>query len=105
MPASSDRDPPPYNQATMSLKRKIKKKSKKVEVQKAQRPLKSHFRGGKRLYATYKGKDYRAWLFGSGTVEYNGKPYNSPTAAAKIFSHVVWRDEDVISNIIFRFYH
>jgi len=46
------------------------------------RPLKGLFPTGKCLYTTYKGKDYKAWVNSSGTIEFNGKRYDSPSSAA-----------------------
>lgn len=37
----------------------------------------------RRLYATYKGKDYKARVLSSGQIEYRGRRYDTPTAAAK----------------------
>jgi hypothetical protein len=47
-----------------------------------EKPLKGFFPNGKRLYATWKGKDFKAWVFSSGTVKFKGKLYDTPTAAA-----------------------
>lgn len=46
------------------------------------RPLKGRF-AGKRLYATHKGRDYRAVVHGSGRIKFNGNFYDSPSAAGK----------------------
>jgi len=55
-------------------KTKTRKFTKKVE-----RPLKGFFPTGKMLYRKYKGKNYKAWVNGNGTIKYNGKLYDSPS--------------------------
>ena len=62
----------------MLFRSKRREKAKGVE-----RPLKGMFPGGKVIYATYKGKEYKAWVFGGGSIKFNGKLYNSPSTAAK----------------------
>lgn len=54
---------------------------KKVSKAKADKPLKGYFPTGKCIYATYKGKDYKAWVFRTGTIKYDGKLYDSPSTA------------------------
>ena len=39
--------------------------------------------GGKRIYATYRGKDYKAVVYNNGRIKFNGQFYDSPSAAAK----------------------
>lgn len=48
----------------------------------ADRSLKGSF-AAKRLYATYKGRSYRAIVYRSGRIKLGGRFYNSPSAAAK----------------------
>ena len=67
---------------TATTKKKTSAK-KKVSKAKADKPLKGYFPGGKRIYATYKGKDYKAWVYKTGTIKYNGNLYNSPSTAGK----------------------
>lgn len=57
-----------------------KKKSSKSKTEK---PLKGLFPNGKRLFGFYKGYEYRAWVFRSGTVKYDGQLYDSPSGAGK----------------------
>ncbi len=69
-----------------AIKVKPKKKTTaNVKSLKNKKPLKEVFPKGKRLCATYKGKEYKAWVFKSGTVKLksNGQLYNSPSAASK----------------------
>lgn len=63
-------------------KRKTKKKRTKRSRSK-DKPLRDVFPQGKRLYTNYKGKQYKAWVFRSGTVKVNGKLYDSPSSAGK----------------------
>lgn len=58
----------------------VKNTVKKV---KAERPLRGVFSGGKIIYATYKGKEYKAWVLSNGGIKYKGQIYATPTAAAK----------------------
>ena len=64
-----------------TTKKKTKRRTTKT---KAEKPLKGLFRNGKRLWGSYKGKDYKAWVFRSGTVKFNGELYASPSAAGKV---------------------
>ena len=50
---------------------------------KVERPLKGVFSGGKVIYATYKGKDYKAWVVSNGSIKYDGKSYATPSGAGK----------------------
>lgn len=59
---------------------------KTAEAKKNAKRLSGAFRAGKCIYATYKGKDHKAWVFNSGTIKYSGQLYNSPTAAAKVIT-------------------
>jgi hypothetical protein len=65
------------------VKIKSASKTKRKGSTKKNRPLKGFFPGGKRLYATYKGKDYKAWVYGGGSIKLNGIRYDNPSAAAK----------------------
>lgn len=60
---------------------KSKKKIKTTSNKQKEKPLKGFFPGGKRIYVTYKGKDFKAWVFRSGTIKYDGKLYDSPSTA------------------------
>jgi hypothetical protein len=96
----------PEEATKRKTKKKVKKKSKKIKVQKVERPLKGLFPGGKRLYATYKGTDYKAWVYRSGTIKYNSQLYNSPTGAAKaVVGRMVngwrfWKYKDEKGNVV-----
>jgi hypothetical protein len=58
--------------------KKHRRKGKEVE-----RPLRGKFPGGKVIYASYKGKDYKAWVRANGGIRYNGRTYDSPSGAGK----------------------
>ena len=62
-------------------RRKVKKRRKKAEG--VERPLKGTFPGGKVIYATYKGKEYKAWVYGGGTIKMipSGQLFDSPSMA------------------------
>lgn len=62
-------------------KKKLKTSSSARKT--ADNPLKGLFPGGKRYYAAYKNKEYKAVVMRSGTIKYNGQLYDTPTAAAK----------------------
>jgi hypothetical protein len=64
---------------------KLKKKTKRrfTKTPKSDRPLKGVFSGGKVIYATYKGKEYKAWVLANGGIKYNGQIYATPSAAGK----------------------
>jgi len=63
---------------TVKKKRKRKRKRKGVE-----RPLDGTFPGGKVIYATYKGKEYKAWVRTNGGIRFKGETYDAPSGAAK----------------------
>ncbi len=63
-------------------KKKTKRKQKRVTA-KTDRPLKGIFPKGKRLFATYKGKEYKAWVYGGGSIKFDGQLYGSPSSASK----------------------
>jgi len=63
-------------------RRKVKRK-KAGGGDRVDRPLKGIVGGGKRIYATYKGKDYKAVVYNNGRIKFNGQFYDSPSAAGK----------------------
>jgi len=66
-------------------KKAAKKKTKTRAVsKKVDRPLKGLLGGGKRLYANYKGKMYKAWVFNNGRIKYDGKIYDSPSTVGSV---------------------
>jgi hypothetical protein len=48
----------------------------------ADRSLRGMFSGGKRIYAHYRGRAYKAWVFPNGRIKFNGDHYDSPSAVA-----------------------
>ena len=56
---------------------------KKSPKSKADKPLKGYFSKRTRLYATYKGNNYKALVFPTGTVKYDGQLYDSPSGAGR----------------------
>ena len=60
-----------------------KKKSKSSIPRGAERPLKGYFPTGKVIYATYKGKDYKAWVRTNGSIRFDGTYYATPSGAGK----------------------
>ena len=48
----------------------------------AARPLKGVV-AGKRIYASYKGKEYKAHVYRNGRIRFDGRFYDTPTGAAK----------------------
>jgi len=61
------------------LQKRKKRKVRKTKGHRAKRPLKGFFPTGKVIYATYKGKDYKAWVYGNGTIKFDGQLYKSPS--------------------------
>ncbi len=71
------------------------------------RPLYQVFPGGKALYATYKGKDYKARVGSTGRVRYNGVYYDTPSAAGSAVRKGkatngwwLWKYKDKKGNIV-----
>ena len=54
-------------------KGKIKKSGKK--------PMQGYFPEGKVIYADYKGKEYKAWVYSNGRIKVNGEIFDSPSLA------------------------
>ena len=67
---------------TATSRRKVKRKTTSRD-QRKDRPLKGIVGGGKRIYATYKGEDYKAIVYNNGRIKFNGQFYDSPSAAGK----------------------
>jgi hypothetical protein len=63
--------------AVHDVDRKDKIKSEK------NRPLKGFFPNGKAIYATYQGKDYKAWVFRNGKIKYSGHFFINPSPAGR----------------------
>jgi hypothetical protein len=74
------------SKAKPKTKKKTKAKTKPKAKKKAKtqdRPLKGLFPKGKVVYATYKDREYKAWILSSGELKYKGKVYITPSAAGK----------------------
>jgi len=69
---------------TQKPKKKGRTRAKRKKRGEGDRPLKGFLRGWQRIYATYKGKDYKAKVRPNGTIEMipGGQLYDSPSAAA-----------------------
>lgn len=65
-----------------ATRKKVKKRRKKAKG--VERPLKGTFPGGKVIYATYKGKEYKAWVRTNGGIRFRGRTYDTPSGAAKV---------------------
>lgn len=52
-------------------------------AKKSNRPLRGTIAAGKRIYVTYKGKDYIAQVSRNGGVRFNGVVYDNPSAAGR----------------------
>ncbi len=64
-----------------TIRRKVKRK-KAGAGDRGDRPLKGIV-GGKRIYASYKGKEFKAVVYRNGRIKFNGQFYDSPSAAGK----------------------
>jgi hypothetical protein len=64
-----------------TLRKRLAKRRRKRKMVK--RPLRGVFPRGKVIYASYKGKDYKAWVRTNGGIRFNGQTYDSPSGAAK----------------------
>lgn len=62
------------------LQKRKKRKVRKAKEPRAKRPLKGFFPKGKVIYAIYKGKDYKAWVYSNGTIKFDGQLYKSPSS-------------------------
>jgi hypothetical protein len=62
-------------------KEKVTKAAVHRNIKKTDKPLKGYFAKRTPLYAHYKGQKYKAYAFRSGTIKYNGRLYESPSAA------------------------
>lgn len=60
---------------------KKKEAIKKAPNTKTERPLRDFFPEGKVIYASYRGKEYKAWVHTSGRIKFAGRSYNSPSLA------------------------
>jgi len=70
-------------EALFKSQRKSTRKFKGKATSKG-RPLRGIFPGGKVIYATYKGKDYKAWVKRNGGIKFRGNIYETPTGVAKV---------------------
>jgi hypothetical protein len=61
----------------------VQRTVKKTKAGKAEKPLKGLFKHYQPIYATYKGKKYKANVFKSGQIKLNGKLYDTPSGAAR----------------------
>ena len=101
---------------TKKPKKKAKKKSKREKTTKGDtprttkkvRPLKGMFPTGKLIYAAYKGKNYKAWVYSSGTIKYAKQLYNSPSLAGiavtkkkTINGWKFWKYKDKNGNLVY----
>ena len=69
-----------------TTKRKTKKKTtakRKGKLPKGTKPLKGIFKKRTWVYSIHKGYEYRALVFPTGTIKYDGTLYDSPSAAGK----------------------
>jgi len=87
--------------------KKVKTRRKRVIGKKVERPLKGKFPGGKVIYATYKGKDYKAWLNHSGGIYFKDRIYDTPSGAAKavlergaVDGWYFWKYKDSSGNLL-----
>ena len=68
--------------APKATSRQKVKRTKTSQGERADRPLKGIV-GGKRIYASYKGKEFKAVVYRNGRIKFNGQFYDSPSAAGK----------------------
>jgi len=66
---------------TQKPKKKAKKKTSRKKDTKTDKPLKGYFSRRTALYAVYKGKKYKAFVFTTGTMKFAGQLYGSPSLA------------------------
>jgi hypothetical protein len=60
------------------------KKKKKHRRKHKFNPLKGRFPEGKVIYANYKGKEYKAWVYSNGRIRVNGEIFDSPSLAGLV---------------------
>jgi len=63
--------------------RDSKKRTTPTRTTKSVRPLQGVFRGSKRIYRNYLGKEYKAIVYHNGRIQLRRKWYDTPTAAAR----------------------
>ncbi len=75
-------------------RRKERRKTRRAGGRNGARPggravgsLKGILGGGKRLYATFRGKKYKAVVRGSGFIKFDGKLFGSPSSAARAITN------------------
>lgn len=72
------------HKATKVVTKKIILSKKNAASKKNDCPLRGIFKTGKVIYATYNGKDYKAWVYSNGRIKFDGNIYNTPSAVGKI---------------------
>ena len=65
-----------------SARRQTKRRKAKRATRRTERPLAS-VGGGKRLYGTYKGRDYKAIVYANGRIRLRNQFYDTPSGAAR----------------------
>jgi hypothetical protein len=64
-----------------SKNRPAGKTKKRMNNKNGERPLRGYFPEGKVIYASYRGKEYKAWANTNGSIKCAGRSYNSPSLA------------------------
>jgi hypothetical protein len=82
-------------------------KQKKVRKSKVERPLKGFFPTGKMIYASYQGKNYKAWVSSNGRIKYSGTRYDAPSTAGLAITKkstlngwAFWKYKDDSGNLV-----
>jgi hypothetical protein len=82
-------------------------KSWETRRKRAKRVMGDKIKGGKMVYARYKGKEYKAWVCSNGTIKMDGKTYSSPSAAGSAVrggkatnGWVFWRVKDASGKMV-----
>jgi hypothetical protein len=79
-------------------KGKRKRKTTKKSSGRGPRSLKGLVQHQRKLFRTYKGKEYKATLTPSGIIKFGNKKYSSPSAAAKA---IIDRKTDTVNGWVF----
>lgn len=84
-----------------------KKVSKKKQTVKGEKPLKGLFKKRTSVYAIHKGYEYKALVYSTGTIRYDGTLYDTPSAAGAAAREgkstngwVFWKYKDKDGNLV-----
>ena len=72
-----------FGEKGKAKQKKPTRRLKKAKGERVERPLKGLLGDWQRIYASYKGKEYKAKILPNGRIELNGQMYDTPSGAGK----------------------